>query len=54
MSLRTRMSPIVRAELCHRLEAASDVGVKVPLRNPLITDIPFGRRISVSVRYADA
>ena len=54
MSLSTRMSPIVRAELCHRLEVASDVGVKVPLRHPLITEIPLGRRMSVSVRYAEA
>ncbi len=54
ISLSTRISPMVRAELCHRFDAARDVGVRVPLLHPLITDIPFGRRMSVSVRYAEA
>ncbi len=54
ISLKTSISPIVRAELCHRFDAANEVGVRVPLLQPLITDIPFGRRMSVSVRYAEA
>jgi hypothetical protein len=37
MSLKTKISPIVRAELRHNTEAIAELGVAAPLRAPVAT-----------------